>query len=360
MLVLDAENQEIIRFSSVRIEQLRSRAGNFHAFKVKARIQLLFGGDIMPSLLRRVVRAGRNYEWTWRYGFNLAPTVAYRRGRRSLSEEAARVLSDLNRHGVAITSAAALLASDSLFCEVERAVGELEHRLAGELSAARASATSGDTAGQKNFIYELLGRYPTFDPQSIYARFALEQPLLQIANAYFGMYTRLRYYNVWHTFMTRTQARESQLWHRDREDHYILKMFVYISDVDEGAGPFTYAAGSHPKGKLRRDPAYFLEGNVKRSTDSQMAEVVSPERWVKCTGARGTIIFADTRGYHKGGQARERDRIMYTGMFTSQASQSREFLRRTGKFSLPRDKEQAFALAAPGRATWPGIWRFAK
>jgi hypothetical protein len=135
------------------------------------------------------------------------------------------------------------------------------------------------------------------------------------------------------------------LWHRDREDFLITKIFVYLSDVDEGAGPFTYARGTHPKGDVRKEPGYSLEGNVRRSTDEQMAEVLAPERWFRGVGPKGTIIFADTRGYHRGGLARERDRVMYTAMFTSQASQSEEFMVKGPHFALPVDAEKAFALS---------------
>jgi hypothetical protein len=135
------------------------------------------------------------------------------------------------------------------------------------------------------------------------------------------MYSRVSYYNIWHTFATPVQARATQLWHRDPEDRYILKVFLYLSDVDDGAGPFTYAAGSHPKAKLRREPASAVDGDgARRSDDRQMAEAIPAERWVKGTGPKGTLIFADTRGYHKGGLARERDRLLYTCQFLSQAA----------------------------------------
>jgi hypothetical protein len=276
--------------------------------------------------------------------FNFQPTIAYQFSSQSLAPEAARVLVDLNRDGIAITSAQKLLGPNSYYEELSRSVEGLEDDLANDLRRARTSADDRAALGRKTFIAELLGECPVLDLTNIYARFALQKPVLQIANTYFGMYTRLRYYNVWHTFATQSQPRESQLWHRDREDYYILKMFVYLSDVDESAGPFTYAAGSHLKGGMRRDPDYFLEGDVKRTIDSQMAKVVPRECWIKGVGPRGTIIFADTRGYHKGGLARDRDRIMYTCMFTSSASQSKEFLMRPEQLSLPTDKEQAFAL----------------
>jgi hypothetical protein len=142
------------------------------------------------------------------------------------------------------------------------------------------------------------------------------------------MHAKLRYYNVWKTFASTEQARESQLWHFDREDNYILKIFLYLDDVDEGAGPFTYAPGTHKKGKYRAiEPEYFLEGSVRRTTDDQMNAVFAEDRWIRALGKKGTIIFADTRGFHKGGEARTKDRLMYTCMYTSPASQSKNLIK---------------------------------
>jgi hypothetical protein len=299
-----------------------------------------------PNVMSRLARSGRHVGLTWRYLFNLSPTLAYKFNGVHPSGEAARVLNELNRDGVAVTSADKLLGPSSSYDELKTAIDKLELEQAPQLAEARRQADEPDTIGDKTFVLQLLGENPLFEPESIYARFALQPPILQLANAYFGMYTRLRFYNVWHTLTTRTDARESQLWHRDREDHRILKMFVYFSDVDEGAGPFTYAAGTHRK-RLQREPAYHLEGHVQRTRDEQMAEVLGPERWIKTVGPRGTIVFADTRGFHKGGLARDHDRLMYVCMFTSQASQSKELMRRTQLPSLPREKDLAFALMSP-------------
>lgn len=303
-----------------------------------------------PPVLRKLARTARGYELTFRYLFNFRPTLNYRLSRHALSGEAEQVLEDLNRQGVAITSAHSLLGENySCYCELQRSVEELERRLGGEMAAARSAALEGAAKDQKkSFIFPLLGERPALRRANhIYVRFALQKPILQIANAYFSMYSRLCYFNVWHNFTTPSPASTSQLWHRDRDDlHYILKVFLYLSDVDEGAGPFMYAAGTHSKKRLLREPAYFLEdGYVMRSNDSQMAEVIAPERWVRGVGPKGTIIFADTRGYHKGGLARERDRIMYTCMFSS--SLAPELFERSPEETLLwMDKEQAYALKA--------------
>ena len=296
----------------------------------------------------------RNHEFTWRYLHNLGPTLSYWfSARPRLTGEAARVLDEFNRHGVAITTAEKLLGPGSAYDELAGAVDQLEKEKNGEIEAARAHANDTQAIGKKTFLYHLLGDKPLLDPNSIFTRFALNREILQIANAYLGLFTQLRYYDVWHTIATTAPARESQLWHRDRKDYFICKVFVYLNDVDEGAGPFTYATGTHFKGPLRGEPPFTLEGHVQRSDDSQMAVVAPKDKWITGTGRRGTIIFADTRGYHKGGLARTSDRIMYNCMFTSPASQVREMMQRPEHIALPSVREQALALMTPRRKSAP-------
>lgn len=296
------------------------------------------------------IRTGQLRTLKWRYIDNLGPSLSYRINRQSTNGEVSRVISELDQRGIAITTAQTLLGPDSCYNELKVAVDNLESHMADQIATARANVDN--PKAWKSFTLQLLGKRPLLDPDEIYVRFALQKPVLQIANAYFGMYTRLRFYNIWHTLPTNLSPRQSQLWHRDPEDRYIFKMFVLLSNVDDRAGPFTYAAGSHPKGGLRRYPAYTVtkKDRARRSTDSQMAEVVSPNKWVKGVGTEGTIIFADTRGFHKGGFACEQDRIIYVCMFTSQASRYPEMFERPEKISIPQDKERAFALGLRQRA----------
>jgi hypothetical protein len=87
-----------------------------------------------------------------------------------------------------------------------------------------------------------------------------------------------------------------------------------------------------------------MEGKVKRTEDAQMAAVVPQNRWKVATGSAGTIVFADTHGYHRGGLARTSDRVMYTSMYTSRASESAEFfVRRSPPDSAAKDAV-SFAL----------------
>jgi hypothetical protein len=294
---------------------------------------------------RRLVRYCRYPRLTWRYARwryidNLGPVLAHRFASRTLSDQQSSVLARVNSDGVAITSAQTLLGPDSCFDELMNAVDDLERNHAEAIAGARADFNSNNHKS-KAFNFRLLGDHPLLEPSSVFTRFALQKPILEIVNSYFGMFTRLRAYNVWHTFVSKLAPQDSQLWHHDPEDNCILKVFVYLSNVDDDAGPFTYAVGTHLKGGLCRKP----RGAGNRSDDKQMAEVVPPERWVRCTGPKGTIIFADTRGYHKGGFAQERDRIMYICVFTSQATKYPEMFRRPETISLPEGSAPAFAIS---------------
>jgi Phytanoyl-CoA dioxygenase (PhyH) len=282
---------------------------------------------------------------TWRL-FNLGPTLTYRRSGQRPVGEAARVLAALERDGVAVSSVSALLGSDDLLGEMQEAASRLEHDRADELAAARAAAADRGQVGQKTFLVELLGSIPTADPCSPWARMALHPQVRGVANGYFGMVTQVRDYNVWRNIRTDSPLRESQLWHRDwREDHYVLKAFVYLEDVDEGRGPFTYVPGTHVRGAKRVEPVTALEGSNRRATDDQMAAACPREEWLAATGPAGTLLFADTTGWHRGGSARTGDRLLYTCLFGSQAGDKRRRLRTNPELSLAdQDKDTIFAL----------------
>lgn len=273
---------------------------------------------------------------------NLAPTLAYTLDRAPLFGEAKRVLSELNSNGIAITSVDALLGNDSCYEELKSTVAQLERDLKDEIAGAREETNK---PGFKSYIHWLLGRRPVLDPGDIFVRFALQRRVLNIANAYLGMYSALYFYNVWHNFATQSPARDSQLWHYDTEDNHILKVFVYLSDVDENSGPLFYAAGSHLKGNLRGRPDSFKQDGVRRSEDWQMAEFAPRDRWVQALGEEGTMVFADVRGYHKGGLARDRDRIAYICAFTSPSRKAPEHFERSQVISTQFDRPQAYALA---------------
>ena len=291
-------------------------------------------------------RSIRKTDLLWRYASNLIPSLSYGLApAKELTAVEKNIVADLDRHGIAVNSIDALLDNDSAIRDWDSAIGGLIADKSDQVTDLKRNAGNEATVGNKTFNLEILGSEVLFDPESICARLGLHGSLLNIANSYFRMFVKLRYYNLWYTAATNLAARESQLWHFDREDNYILKVFLYLEDVYEGTGPFTYAPGTHPKGiHASLQPHFMLEGNVRRTTDEAMANVYPRSDWKVCTGKKGTIIFADTRGYHKGGEARTGDRLMFTCMYTSPASQSKDLIR------FPTDFDPAWLSSEQIRA----------
>jgi hypothetical protein len=277
---------------------------------------------------------------------NLASKLAYRKAKHpELTGEARRVVDELERNGAAITGVEALFGGDGLWDELRRYAEHLFISRAEEIEEARRGANE-EGAG-KSYLLSLVPTGPirVTPDNEILARFALQGPLLEVANAYYGLYVRLRTFDVWQTFASTRPARDSQLWHRDpASDEHLLKVFVYLSDVDAGAGPFMYAAGTHPQGDVKANPRSRRVKGADRTTDEEMAEVVPPERWITGVGPAGTIVLADTRGYHKGGEARERERALYYCMYRTPGFQTRRFVRPIS-ISSPLGKEQRAAVS---------------
>lgn len=270
------------------------------------------------------------------------------RANKERSDVTARIVRTLNSDGIAVSRVEDLLSAD-MIGNLETSFRELLSAKASDINELKSTVERDATVGKKTFNLELLGSEPEFDAESVFANIGLSGSLLAIADSYLRMTAQLRYYNVWYTAASTGASRESQLWHFDREDNYILKVFLYLDDVDEGAGPFTYAPGTHRSGSHSSiQPEFIMEGNVRRTTDEQMVKVYPRENWKVGTGSKGTIIFADTRGYHKGGEARNKDRMMFTCMYTSPASQSKDLLRFPKNFDASGlSREQKRALRIP-------------
>lgn len=295
---------------------------------------------------RRLGGALRQTDSYWRYVANFKPWRAYKLDRTSLNDTQRLLLRDLRRDGIVRTTVKELMRETSLFEQLEAAVWTLERTtLSGDLLRVREGL---DTRGFKAYLIDLLGPSPVLDPNDIFVRFAVQPAVLNLVNAYFGMYARLRAFNVWHNFPSKKDPMDSQLWHRDPEDRYILKMFVYLTDVNEESGPLIYARDTHVQGSIKSVPESFKDSKTtaRRSNDAQMSAVVPKDRWITAVGPKGTVVFADTRGYHKGGHVREGDRVLYNCMFTSQASTRPEYFERELPIPDSTDNALAFALGA--------------
>ncbi len=165
---------------------------------------------------------------------------------------------------------------------------------------------------------------PVIEPDGLLAVTALNPHIKAIADAYFDMRTRVADINIWRNLPSSHPPVSSQLWHRDQpDDYFVLKMFVYLEDVTDGAGPLSYGTGTHGKGDRTWKPAHtWHDGYNIRAHDVDMDRELPAARRPRFTGPAGTVILADTHGWHKGGQATTTPRLLLQVLFASRAAAS--------------------------------------
>lgn len=174
--------------------------------------------------------------------------------------------------------------------------------------------------------------------------FTLSEPLLDLAERYMGL--PVRYFGV----SVKREIANGELvgtryLHKDPEDENVLKIIVYLNDVDAGTGPFQClnAPDSARVGKAR---------------DAELERIVPPSQWVTCLGPRLTANVCDTaRCLHRASPPTTTDRYSITFSYASERpyliwandlERQQKFRQRWGSLLTPR---QAMALArTPARA----------
>jgi hypothetical protein len=132
-----------------------------------------------------------------------------------------------------------------------------------------------------------------------------ERRLAQIAGSYLGHDPTIMSIALWRSFAWPSADNLSaQQFHYDFDRPAFIKMFVYLTDVDDTNGPHTYVPGSH-----REKPRELLHGG--RLTDDEVARHYPRDQWEVITGLKGTVFFADTQGFHKGGLVQSGSRAMF-------------------------------------------------
>jgi hypothetical protein len=171
------------------------------------------------------------------------------------------------------------------------------------------------TDKRKKYLVELVRGASIHESDSPLLKVALDTKLLEIVASYLGLWPSLYSVGAWLNYPIGEPPMSSQLWHRDPEDLKIVKAFIYLVDVDEERGPFCYIPGTQSFGERANIVPVHRDG--MRITDEEMATVIKPEDWIKCTGPAGTMILADTVGFHRGGYAKNGNRVLITFTYTS-------------------------------------------
>ncbi len=284
----------------------------------------------------------------WYYLLNRESRKIWRQNRRELDPAQASIVDQLNREGIAACHINELFPGEGFLrglieCASVRAGHD---RKPGREPGAPAEEVRLKTLA-KDFILHIWGgggTYPVVDLSDPFIRFILAEKILGIAGSYFDLAPKLQGFSLQSTILVPpgSSPRLSQRWHRDPDDKKILKIFMYLSDVDgAGAGPFVYVQGSQACGGRWRHifPQQPPAGSYPQ--DGAVEKIVPARDIRPCLGRAGTLVFCDTSGLHKGGYSTTKTRLMFAVGFVSRASLMPVNYQRPGT----RDVETLSALA---------------
>jgi hypothetical protein len=301
---------------------------------------------VATGLERRGVVA--TYELHDRLLGNRASRRRYEHERPTLDAVQQGVIDRLRKEGYATLPLPDLVRDERVWEELEEDAGRfvtdtkagLEREQAGGEAALRRREG-------KEFLVRKYGWGVQLGLDDPWLRLGIHPRLLDVANAYLEMWSKLEYVDVWYTPPAGgdEERRSSQRWHRDFNDRHLLKAFLYLVEVDDETGPFEYVPRSAPGGELDQLWPWRPLGDNYPPED-ELAERIDG-RAVTFTAPKGTIIFCNTAGFHRGGFAKSKPRLLAAFTWDSPASlkalSERNFAVATSN-GAPLSEAQRFAL----------------
>jgi hypothetical protein len=273
---------------------------------------------VASGIERRGVVA--TYELHDRLLANRASRRRFAHGHPQLDETQERILSRLRDEGYATLPLAELVSDEEVRGELEESAARFVHETEDALEREDAGEESGLRRRQgKEFVVREYAYGVQLGLDNPWLRLGVNHRLLDLANAYLGMWSKLEYVDLWYTPpVSEAERRSSQQWHRDFNDRHLLKAFVYLVDVDEEAGPFEYIPRTAPGGELGSLWPWRPLGDNYPPQDELTRKV--EDRAVTFTAPKWTIIFCNTCGFHRGGFATGKPRALATFTWDSPAS----------------------------------------
>lgn len=236
----------------------------------------------------------------------------------ALDDVQERIVRELDEQGYSLLTFGELFADPGHWQELEamrdRFVAATEADLAagGENLRVRAG---------KEFVVRLHSYGVEVGLDDPWFRACLSRRMLDVANAYLRMWSKLEYLDVWYSVPQPATGERisSQLWHRDYNDKHLLKAFLHLVDVEEDMGPFQYVPGSQPGGHYA-DAWPWSPLGQNYPTEDELESRIPPSDVRTFTGPKGALLFCNTAGFHRGGFSTSAPRVLATVTYSSPAS----------------------------------------
>jgi ectoine hydroxylase-related dioxygenase (phytanoyl-CoA dioxygenase family) len=254
--------------------------------------------------------------------------------RPSLDPEQSKVMTGLETQGYSIAPITEFLGDGngelwpSLTAERDRFIARVEDEMARRREKEEAKAAKGKKRtkglGKGDYIMRLLGKdQPALGNDDPWLRIGIADRVLDVVNAYFGLWSKLTYVDLWYTPPAQSGVTRvsSQRWHRDYNDAHLVKIFIYLDDVDEETGPLDYVPASTPGGEYEDAWPWRPVSNDLYPPADEFERRIPESAQISLTGPAGSMAFCNTSGFHRGGYVTgSRPRVMAVYNYSSPAS----------------------------------------
>lgn len=112
---------------------------------------------------------------------------------------------------------------------------------------------------------------------------------------------------IYRSLVSRQPAQVSWMWHYDNHPNEILKIMIYLTDVDNESGPFEYLRSIQSHGAALMSPRPLFE-NTRVPPKTVKRYLLNGHECHKVTGPRGTMILFDNNIVHRANLAKSRSR----------------------------------------------------
>ncbi|MFN6535880.1 MAG: phytanoyl-CoA dioxygenase [Nostoc sp. EkiNYC01] len=143
-----------------------------------------------------------------------------------------------------------------------------------------------------------------------FSNWGTEKRLLNIIENYIGLPVAFHGVHLRKDFPSKHQF-GTLLWHSDAEDRRIIKIFIYLNDVEQKTGPFEYIPRSlAPLFSWKYIQLYYklFKSGYMGIDDEQVKPVIPQSAWKSCPGPAGTVIIVDTKNALHHGTVRTEER----------------------------------------------------
>ncbi|MEH2082084.1 MAG: phytanoyl-CoA dioxygenase [Nostoc sp.] len=209
-----------------------------------------------------------------------------------------------------------------------------------ELLKAAYSYLSQMTSVNNDYFNEKFPQIYTVTYLPEFATWGSEKRLLNIIENYIGLPIIFHGVHLRKDFPNKNQF-GTQLWHKDAEDRRMIKIIIYLNDVEEKHGPFEYIPASLTS--LLRLNYYRTYYKLWQSghlgiTDEELNEIIPKQAWKACMGLAGTVIIVDPKKAIHHGTFRTEDRLTLFSCYTSTSPERPEVCTQYRDNTFPQPK----------------------